>query len=64
MLNPRDLHVFHLLLKLKLIKLEPHGLQLFLPLPQAAPVISSLLLEDPGESMLGLPHGLIQGPLG
>ena len=64
MLDPRDLHVFDLLLKLKLIKLEPHGLQLVLPLPQPAPVISSLLLEDLGKSKLGLPHGLINGPLG
>jgi hypothetical protein len=64
MLYPRDLHAFHLLLKLKLIQLEPHGLQLLLPLPQAPPVLLSLLLDDLGKSLLGLPDGLLQASLG
>ena len=64
MLYPRYLHAFHLLLKLKLIQLEPHGLQLLLPLPQAPPVLLSLLLDDLGKSLLGLPDGLLQASLG
>jgi hypothetical protein len=64
MLDPRDLHVFDLLFKLKLIELQLHGLQLLLPLPQPSPILISLLLDDLGESMLGLPDCLIQGPLG
>jgi hypothetical protein len=64
MLDPRDLHVFDLLFKLKLIELQPHGLQLLLPLPQPSPILISFLLDDLGESMLGIPDCLIQGPLG
>ena len=63
MLDPRDLHTFHLLLKLKLTQLLPQGLQLLLSLPQPLPVLLSLLLDYLGKSQLCLPDSLLQAPL-
>jgi hypothetical protein len=63
-LDPRNLQVFDLLLELKLTKPVPQGVQLVLPLSEAGPEVCSLVLEEGGKSLLGMPNCVLLGSFG